>query len=149
MIPLTPAQLLQFLDAASATYTPKGYHEPTGPYYPFFEVAIWTGLRLGELLGLRWGDMDLTSTPAVLTVRRSSYKGTDVPTKSLASVVHHRSLPLVLGHEHVDTTMHYYVKAERLRDLLQTTHPTVIAIRQKLESLYQMARRRYETGAGL
>ena len=47
----------------------------------------------------------------------------------LASVVHHRILHIVLGHEHLDTTLQYYVKAERLRDLTQTTNPTVIAIR--------------------
>ena len=228
-IPLTPEQLLYFLDVARAKYTPKGHHEPTGPYYPLFEVATWTGLRLGELLGLRWGDVDLTSIPAVLSVRRSSYKGTDVPTKSmagirevlligrvvqvlqryqtqcfgsipprgwqerllfqtahgtkldpdntrqrhflpllqrahlphtrlhdlrecfatlLASVVHHRILHIVLGHEHLDTTLQYYVKAERLRDLLQAAHPTVVAIRQELEQHYQMAHKRYERVSG-
>ena len=223
-IPLTPAQLLHFLDVAKAKYTPKGHHEPTGPYYPLFEVAAWTGLRLGELIGLRWGDVELTQTTAVLSVWRSSYKGVDGPPKSragqrevlliervvkvlkqyraqcfgtgmqsgwqeqslfqtalgtkldpdntrqrhflpllkradlpharihdlrdcfatlLASVVHHRILHIVLGHEHLDTTLQYYVKAERLRDLTQTTNPTVIAIRQELEQLYQMAHRRY------
>ena len=30
---------------------------------------------LGELIGLRWGDVELTQTPAVLSVWRSSYKG--------------------------------------------------------------------------
>jgi integrase len=229
MIPLTLGQLLHFLDVAKAKYTPKGQHEPTGPYYPLFEVAVWTGLRLGELLELHWGDVDLTSTPAVLSVRRSSYKGKDVPTKSmagmreillidrvvqvlkrsrtqcfgttvpvgwqeyplfqtakgtkldpdntrqrhflpglkranlphtrlhdlrecfatlLASVVHHRILHMVLGHEHLETTLQYYVKAERLRDLLHTTDPTVIAIRQELEQLYQMAHKRYEAAPG-
>jgi site-specific recombinase XerD len=190
MIPLTPVQLLHFLDGARAKYTPTGHNEPTGPYYPLFEIAVWTGLRLGELIGLRWGDIDLVSIPAVLSVRRSSYKGKDVPTKSmagirevllidrlvqvlqcyraqcfgstlppgwqerpllqtasgtkldpdnvrqrhflpelkranlphvrlhdlrecfatlLASVVHHRILHMVLGHEHLDTTLRYYV----------------------------------------
>jgi Phage integrase SAM-like domain len=36
-IPLTPAQVLHFLDVAKAKYTPKGHYEPTGPYYPLFE----------------------------------------------------------------------------------------------------------------
>ena len=44
-------------------------------------MAVWTGLRLGELIGLRWGDMDLTSRPAVLSGQRNSYKGVDGPTK--------------------------------------------------------------------
>ena len=85
-IPLTPEQLIQLLDTARKKYTPKGWHEPTGPYYPLFEVAVWTGLRKGELIGLRWGDVDLTSSPAVLSVQRSSYKGVDGPTKSMAGV---------------------------------------------------------------
>jgi integrase len=66
----------------------------------------------------------------------------------LASVVHHRILHLVLGHEHLDTTLHYYVKAERLQDLIQAPHPMVVAIRQELEALYQMAHKRYEAPSG-
>jgi integrase len=178
---------------------------------------------------LRWGDVDLTQTPAMLSVWRSSYKGVDGPPKShagqrevllierviqvlqgyqvqcfgaslppgwqeqtlfqtahgtkldpdntrqrhflpllkradlpharihdlrdcfatlLASVVHHRILHIVLGHEHLDTTLQYYVKAEHLRDLTQTTNPTVIALRQELEQLYQMAHRRYGSISG-
>ncbi len=29
------------------------------PYYPIFYTAVYTGLRRGELLGLRWSDIDL------------------------------------------------------------------------------------------
>jgi hypothetical protein len=58
--------------------------------------------------------------------------------------VHHRILHIVLGHEHLDTTLQYYVKAERLRDLIQTAEPEMVAIRQELEQLYQMAHKRYE-----
>ena len=39
----------------------------------------------------------------------------------LAGVVHYRILHIVLGHETLDTTLQYYVKVERLRDLL--SHP--------------------------
>jgi integrase len=225
-LPLSPEQLVQLLEVARAKYTPKGQHEPTGPYYPFFDLAVWTGLRLGELIGLRWGDLDLTSRPAVLSVQRNSYKGVDGPTKSgagmrevllldrvvgvlkryqaqcfgaslppgwsarpvfqtvreakldpdnvrkrhflpllkradlphvrihdlrdcfatlVASVVHHRILHIVLGHESLDTTLQYYVKLERLRGLLHTTHPTVLGVRKELEHLYRMAHKRYET----
>jgi integrase len=41
--------------------TPKGYQ-------PIITTAVFTGLRLSELLGLWWGDVDLDS--GVLTVRR-------------------------------------------------------------------------------
>jgi integrase len=228
-LPLTPEQLVHLLEVARAKYTPKGGQEPTGPYYPFFEMAVWTGLRLGELIGLRWVDVDLTSRPAVLSVQRNSYKGLDGPTKSgagmrevllvdrvvrvlqryqeqsfcadvppdwsarplfqtvrgtkldpdnvrkrhfwpllkranlphvriqdlrdcfatlLASVVHHRILHIVLGHETLDTTLTYYIKLERLGGLLQTRDGTVLAIRQELEELYRMAHRRYEVALG-
>lgn len=36
-----------------------------------FTVALSMGLRLGELLGLAWADVDLEGTPARLTIRRS------------------------------------------------------------------------------
>jgi integrase len=62
----------------------------------------------------------------------------------LASVVPYRILHMILGHEHLDTTLQYYVKAERLSALLHTAHPTVTAIRHEFEALYRMAHKRYE-----
>ena len=56
MRPLTPAETRALLDATAA--------DPMGP---LFAVAAGTGLRLGELLGLRWSDV----TDGSLTVRRS------------------------------------------------------------------------------
>jgi integrase len=49
-------------------------------------ASLGTGLRSGELIGLRWGDVDLTTAPAVLSVQRSSYRGKDGPTKSAAGI---------------------------------------------------------------
>ena len=54
---LDPAQVRAFLAAA------------TDEVRPLFTVAVMAGLRLGELLALRWNDVDLDG--AVLTVRRS------------------------------------------------------------------------------
>ncbi len=54
-----------------------------------FTVAAFTGLRLGELRGLRWGDIDWTRR--VVFVRRSYTVDADGPTKS-GKV---RSVPLV------------------------------------------------------
>ncbi|MDQ2983100.1 MAG: site-specific integrase [Actinomycetota bacterium] len=34
-------------------------------YYPLLLTAVRTGLRLGELLGLRWGDVELGEHPAI------------------------------------------------------------------------------------
>ena len=54
---LTPMQVRAFLDAA------------TDELRPLFTTAVMTGLRLGELLALRWDDVDLDG--GMLTVRRS------------------------------------------------------------------------------
>ncbi len=42
-------------------------------WYPFFLTAACTGMRLGELLGLQWGDLDEDN--GRLWVRRSYYRG--------------------------------------------------------------------------
>jgi integrase len=54
---LDPPQVRTFLEAA------------TDELRPLFTTAVLTGLRLGELLALRWEDVDLDD--AVLTVRRT------------------------------------------------------------------------------
>ena len=49
-------------------------------YYPFFLCALRTGLRLGELLGLRWADVDLRGR--FIEVRRSRVSGRETSPKS-------------------------------------------------------------------
>jgi integrase len=62
-------QLKRFLDACSPRW------------HPFFIVALDTGLRRGELIGLRWGDIDLLER--ILYVRRSisSYDDPENPAR--------------------------------------------------------------------
>lgn len=47
--PLTREEARQFLDTAQMHY-PR--------YYPLFLCALRTGMRMGELIGLKWGDID-------------------------------------------------------------------------------------------
>jgi len=54
---LDPAEIVQLLGAAR------------DPYRTLYQVAVHTGLRRGELLGLRWRDVDLRN--GLLHVRRS------------------------------------------------------------------------------
>ena len=54
-----------------------------------FTVAAFTGLRLGELLALRWGDVDFTKR--LVHVRRSHVLGVDGTPKSHKV----RSVPLI------------------------------------------------------
>ncbi|MFF4181274.1 tyrosine-type recombinase/integrase [Streptomyces sp. NPDC001750] len=75
--PLTAAEARQFLDAAR-----------TDRLNALYELALRTGLRKGELLGLLWDDLDLNAGTA--SVRRSLQRTrtgglTHLPTKTRAS----------------------------------------------------------------
>jgi integrase len=75
--PLTAVEARQFLDAARADRL-----------HALYELALRTGLRKGELLGLRWEDLDLTTGTA--SIRRSLQRTrtgglTHLPTKTRAS----------------------------------------------------------------
>lgn len=49
-------------------------------WYPLFLVGFRTGLRLGELFALEWGDVDVVS--GVLHIRRSHHRGETTTPKS-------------------------------------------------------------------
>ncbi|MGW3059080.1 tyrosine-type recombinase/integrase [Streptomyces goshikiensis] len=75
--PLTATEARQFLTAA------QGHRLHT-----LFELALHTGLRKGELLGLRWEDLDLDAGTAAIrrTLQRTNAGGlTTLPTKTRAS----------------------------------------------------------------
>ena len=59
---LTPAEVHRLLDALAPAYA------------PLFLTAVSTGVRLGELLALQWGDLDEAGHR--LSVRRTAYRGT-------------------------------------------------------------------------
>jgi len=65
MATLVPEDIPQFLEAAQET-----------PYYVLFYTALYTGMRLGELLGSRWCDVDLDM--ASLSVAQALYKRSGV-----------------------------------------------------------------------
>ena len=68
---LEPGEISALLDAVD-------------PYYrPFYQTAVSTGMRLGELLGLRWGDLDEPNRQ--IRVRRSLWKRQFVVPKSKKS----------------------------------------------------------------
>ncbi|HEX6685789.1 MAG TPA: site-specific integrase [Candidatus Limnocylindrales bacterium] len=75
--PLTADEARQFLAAT------RGHR-----LHALFELALHTGLRKGELLGLRWEDLDLDAGTAAIrrTLQRTSAGGlTTLPTKTRAS----------------------------------------------------------------
>ncbi|MEU6212261.1 tyrosine-type recombinase/integrase [Streptomyces sp. NPDC047023] len=75
--PLTADEARQFLT------TIRGHR-----LHALFELALHTGLRKGELLGLHWEDLDLNAGTAAVrrTLQRTSSSGlTTLPTKTRAS----------------------------------------------------------------
>lgn len=60
MATLTPEEVSRFLDATQGT-----------SYYVFFSALLYIGLRRGELLALRWRNLDLNSK--TLTVVETAY----------------------------------------------------------------------------
>lgn len=62
----------------------KILNELESPYKQFFEFAFFTGLRTGELLGLRWEDVELESKKAHIRVNITS--GVEKPPKTAGSV---------------------------------------------------------------
>jgi integrase len=65
MATLALEDIPKFLKAAQET-----------PYYVLFYTALYTGMRLGEILGLRWCDVDLDM--AFLSVVQTLYKRSGV-----------------------------------------------------------------------
>jgi len=57
--------------------------EPSPKYYPLFLTAVMTGMRQGELLGLKWTDINWATNQ--IRVQRAVYKGRFVETKSRTS----------------------------------------------------------------
>jgi integrase len=75
--PFTAVEARQFLDAARADRL-----------HALYELALRTGLRKGELLGLHWEDLDLTTGTASIrhSLQRTRTGGlTHLPTKTRAS----------------------------------------------------------------
>jgi integrase len=69
--PLTRDEAKALLDVLEAHY-PR--------HHPFFLCALRTGMRLGELLGLEWGDIDFRG--GSIEVRRAHVKGQITTSKS-------------------------------------------------------------------
>lgn len=56
---LTAEQIDRFLESCQVTPVGRGHVKQTPiRYFPLYHTALATGMRLGELLGLRWEDVD-------------------------------------------------------------------------------------------
>jgi integrase len=79
------------------------------PYRAMVSLIGATGLRIGELLALRWGALDLEN--GTLTVRESVFEGTFQPPKTLRAM---RTIPL--GPRTVQALMAHRKRATRTAD---------------------------------
>jgi integrase len=85
-----------FLDtlAADAENNPQWYYG----YLMFFTLAVYTGFRKGELLGLEYRDIDFSA--GIVTVSRASYytpeRGIYTDTPKSAKAVRSLKLPQVV-----------------------------------------------------
>jgi integrase len=101
--PLTADEARQLLTAA-------GGHR----LHALFELALHTGLRKGELLGLRWEDPDLDSGTAAIrrTLQRTSTGGlSTLPTKTRAS-----ERRIALPTRCVQSLKHHHKQEQRERE---------------------------------
>lgn len=76
------------------------------PYTSFYEVAFFTGLRVGELIGLRWEDLELSK--GVGHVRTNITAGREKPPKTNGSIrtieLHPRALAALIKHKKSEHT---------------------------------------------
>ena len=81
--PWEPDQVRTFLDRCA--------HHRLGP---LFEVAILTGLRRGEITGLRWSDVDLATRKIVVRRNRVTANGRVLEQKTTKTKAGLRTVPL-------------------------------------------------------
>lgn len=85
--PLTVDQARAFLAATTED-----------PLHALYVMALWTGMRQGELLGLRWSDVDLDEGVASIRrgIRRVGGKVREIPTKTKRSTRDIALMPVVV-----------------------------------------------------
>lgn len=72
-------------------------------WFPLWRVLAWTGMRRGEAIGLRWGDLDLerkiiTIRRAVCLVGRNCYVSTPKSAQSRALILDRETIRVLRSH---------------------------------------------------
>ena len=85
-------------------------------WYPLFVFLLGTGCRIGEVIGIRWDDVDLekriininhslTYYPRADDNYRCEFRVSEPKTQSGI-----RNIPMIMGHADVSTTMNIYAE---------------------------------------
>lgn len=100
-------------------------------WYPFFATLLWTGMRLGEALALRWEDIIWCSE--TIRVRRSVYqgqfgtpksgKGRDIPMNS-------RLIEVLKGLRHLKGELVFSTADGKLLDPANVKRPFAVALKK-------------------
>jgi integrase len=77
---MSPRRVIQPLSVADAAHLMAVAERHFGRWYPWVLCALRTGLRLGELLALQWGDLDFNGRS--LMVQRNVVRGVLTSPKS-------------------------------------------------------------------
>lgn len=112
----TPQEIERLIDAARELGSRVGQ---VYDYSPFIVVAIFTGMRVGELLGLRWEDVDLKNK--VIRVRHQLCRDTRtlIPPKTAAGI---RDIP-------IPDSLVTYIREYRLRSTFSLNEHLVFCSR--------------------
>jgi integrase len=98
-----PPGRLRYLEADEIEQLLDECHNPQAPYLrPVVIVALHTGMRLGEILGLRWGDIDLRQRLISITKTKNNERKTlpinDILYEELGKLPRHMTSPYLFHH---------------------------------------------------
>jgi integrase len=98
-----PPGRLRYLEAEEIERLLDACDDPQTPYLrPIVIVALHTGMRLGEILGLRWGDLDLRHRLISITKTKNNERKTipinEALYEELTKLPRHMTSPYLLGH---------------------------------------------------
>lgn len=98
------------------------------PYYQIYALAVTTGMRVGEILGLFWDDINFDLQ--TLTIQRSAkYEGGKLYTKETKNKSSRRTIALTestvkMLQEHKENSLPYFLVFHRFNEML---YPTTIS----------------------
>jgi integrase len=149
-----PPGRLRYLEAEDIERLLEACDDPRAPYLrPIGMVALHTGMRLGEILGLRWGDLDLRHRLISITKTKNNERKT-IPInenlyEELLKLPRHMTSPYLFCHPdgtrllRIDRSFHRAMKRAgiegfRFHDLRHTfaSHLTMRGVPWKRSARY-------------